>query len=439
MIRFLTAGESHGKCLTLIVEGVPAGLQLSAQDIDRDLKRRQMGYGRGGRMKIESDKAGITAGVRHGVTLGHPIAVAIQNKDWENWQEVMSLERMDTGTGGQEEGADTPAYASQAGMPVPPMASVGALSHRAVTRPRPGHADLAGGIKYHHKDLRNVLERASARETAARVAAGAIAKRLLAEFGIYVTSFVIQIGDIGIPARDHMPSSFLDPRLQSGSTSPHPSSKGGFEEIQARLDNSPLRCPDSDVERRMMEAIDAAKDEGDSLGGVFQVVAYNVPPGVGSHAHWDRRLDARIAYAVMGIPAIKGVEIGLGFGAARKRGSQVHDEIYYEAGRGFFRKTNNAGGTEGGISNGEAIVVKAAMKPIPTLSRPLNSVDFISKEPFQASKERADVCAVPAAGVVGEAVVAIEIANALLEKFGGDSVLEIKHSFEAYMDYIAGF
>ena len=405
MIRFLTAGESHGQCLTLVVEGVPAGLQLSAQDIDRDLKRRQIGYGRGGRMKIEKDRAEITAGVRTGVTLGSPVAVTIRNRDWENWQEVMSPEasadpgeRGDTGT-------------------------------REITRPRPGHADLAGGIKYHHKDLRNVLERASARETAARVAAGAIAKRLLAEFGIRVMSFVIQIGGIGISSQmggtgilacDYMPSSLSE-----------------VEEFQKRLENSPLRCPDPDAERRMMEAIDAAKDEGDSLGGVFQVMAFNVPPGLGSHVHWDRRLDARIAYAVMSIPAIKGVEIGLGFEAAQRRGSQVHDEIYYEAGSGFYRRTNNAGGTEGGISNGEAIVVKAAMKPIPTLSRPLSSVDFISKETFQASKERADVCAVPAAGVVGEAVVAVEIANALLEKFGGDSISELKRSFEAYMDYVS--
>ena len=402
MIRFLTAGESHGKCLTLVVEGVPAGLQLSAQDIDRDLKRRQMGYGRGGRMKIEKDRAEITAGIRAGVTLGSPIAVTIRNRDWENWREVMSPER------GEREDAEM----------------------QKVTRPRPGHADLAGGIKYHHKDLRNVLERASARETAARVAAGAITKCLLAEFGIYVTSFVIQIGGVGIPACDYMPLSFESPPLEKGG-------KGGFQGFQQQLENSPLRCPDPDAERRMMETIDAAKDEGDSLGGVFQVVVYNVPPGLGSHVHWDRRLDARIAYAVMSIPAIKGVEIGLGFEAAQRRGSQVHDEIYYEAGSGFYRRTNNAGGTEGGISNGEAIVVKVAMKPIPTLSRPLSSVDFISKETFQASKERADVCAVPAAGVVGEAVVAVEIANALLEKFGGDDISELKYGFEAYMDYLA--
>jgi len=396
MIRFLTAGESHGKCLTLVMEGVPAGLRLSAQDMNRDLERRQMGYGRGGRMKIESDKAQILAGIRAGVTLGTPIAVTIQNKDWENWREIMSPEERNTETSGQED-----------------------RETRKVTRPRPGHADLAGGIKYGHKDLRNVLERASARETAARVAAGAIAKRFLSEFDIYVLSFVIQIGDCSA-APQGMPSSLSE-----------------VEELQERLENSPLRCPDPDAESFMMQAIDEAKTDGDSLGGVFQVVVLNAPPGLGSHVHWDRRLDARIAYAVMGIPAIKGVEIGLGFEVARRRGSQVHDEIYYEPDTGFYRRTNNAGGTEGGISNGEAVVVKAVMKPIPSLSQPLNSVDFISKERFQAARERADVCAVPAAGVVGEAVVAIEIANAFLEKFGGDSVLEIKRNFDSYMDYVS--
>ncbi len=400
MIRFLTAGESHGKCLTLVVEGVPAGLNLSAQDMNRDLERRQMGYGRGGRMKIESDKALITSGIRAGVTLGSPIAVTIQNRDWENWREIMSPEKRDAEMGGR-----------------------GDAEMRRVTRPRPGHADLAGGIKYHYKDLRNVLERASARETAARVAAGAVAKCLLGEFDIYVASFVIQIESCSA-APQPMPSSSAF-------------SYSWFEEFQEQLENSPLRCPDPDAERRMMAAIDAAKDEGDSLGGVFQVVAFNVPPGLGSHVHWDRKLDARIAYAVMSIPAIKGVEIGLGFEAAHRKGSQVHDEIYYEPDNGFYRRTNNAGGTEGGITNGEAIVVKAAMKPIPSLSRPLKSVDFISKEAFQASKERADVCAVPAAGVVGEAMVAIEIANAFLEKFGGDNIPEMKRNFDAYMDYVS--
>lgn len=392
MIRFLTAGESHGKCLTLIVEGVPAGLQLSAADINTDLERRQMGYGRGGRMKIESDKAEITAGVRAGVTLGSPIALTIQNKDWENWQKVMSAESV------EEDEAEA----------------------RKVTNPRPGHADLAGGIKYGHKDLRNVLERASARETAARVACGAIAKRILSEFNVHVISFVRQIGGVGVLLEDFL---FLG--------------NDELEEIRERSENSPVRCPDPHAGKQMMEAIDAAKETGDSLGGIFQVVAFNIPPGLGSHVHWDRKLDARIANAVMSIPAIKAVEMGLGFEAARRRGSQVHDEIYYDAGRGFYRKTNNAGGTEGGISNGEPIIVRAAMKPIPTLSQPLDSVDFISKEPFKASKERSDTCAVPAAGVVGEAVVAIEITNALLEKFGGDSVTELKRNFDAYMEYVS--
>ncbi|MFC1713139.1 chorismate synthase [Candidatus Poribacteria bacterium] len=392
MIRFLTAGESHGKCLTLILEGVPAGLQLSAADINVDLKRRQMGYGRGGRMKIESDRAEITAGVRAGVTLGSPIALTIQNRDWENWQKVMS----------------------------PESVAAEEVETRSVTRPRPGHADLAGGIKYGHKDLRNVLERASARETAAKVACGAIAKRILSEFDIRVMSFVRQIGGTGLLLADFL---FLK--------------SDDFEKLREQVESSPVRCPDPDAEKGMMEAIDAAKEAGDSLGGIFQVVAFNVPPGLGSHVHWDRRLDTRVAGAVMGIPAIKAVEIGLGFEVARRRGSQAHDEIYYEAGRGFYRKTNNAGGTEGGISNGEPIIVRAAMKPIPTLSQPLDSVDFISKEPFKASKERSDACAVPAAGVVGEAVVAIEIANALLEKFGGDSIEELKRNYESYMDYVS--
>jgi chorismate synthase len=393
MIRFLTAGESHGKCLSLIIEGVPAGLLLSAQDINNDLARRQIGYGRGGRMKIESDKAEITAGVRAGITLGSPIAVTIQNKDWENWQDVMS--------------------------------SDSEISDRrdsvAVTKPRPGHADLAGGIKYHHRDLRNVLERASARETATRVAVGAVAKRILEEISIFVTSFVIQIGECSV----------CDLQLQDLS------SKEALKEFQERLDNSPLRCPGPETEKCMIKAIDSAKNAGDSIGGIFQVMVFNVIPGLGSHVHWDRKLDARIAYALMSIPAIKGVEFGLGFESAKRKGSQVHDEIFYKSGTGFYRKTNNAGGLEGGITNGENIVVKAVMKPIPTLSSPLRSIDFISKEPFLAAKERSDVCAVPAAGVVGEAMVAIEVANAVLEKFGGDNISEMKQAFKAYMDYLS--
>lgn len=367
-------------------------MQLSASDINIDLQRRQMGHGRGGRMKIESDKAEITSGVRAGITLGTPIAITIQNKDWENWQKVMS----------------------------PDEVEIEEVEAKSVTRPRPGHADLAGGIKYRHKDLRNILERASARETAARVACGAIARRILSEFGIHVASFVRIIGGVGLHLERY---TILN--------------RDDFSELREQLENSPVRCPDPDAEKQMMEAIDVAKEAGDTVGGIFQVMAFDVPPGLGSHVHWDRKLDARIAQAVMSIPAIKAVEMGLGCGVARRRGSRVHDEIYYDDSKGFYRKTNNAGGTEGGISNGETIVVRAAMKPIPTLSQPLDSVDFISKEPFKASKERSDACAVPAAGIVGEAVVAIEIANAFLEKFGGDSISELRSNFDSYIDYIS--
>ncbi len=389
MLRFLTAGESHGKCLTVIIDGIPSGVRLSREDIDRDLKRRQMGYGRGGRMQIECDSAEITAGVRAGLTLGSPIAINIQNKDWENWHEIMSIELHTD------------------------------IEQKKITRPRPGHADLAGGIKYHHKDLRNILERASARETAARVAAGAIAKRLLEEFNIFILSYVIQIGDIKANERQFQCRN-----------------KNEFLTIVEKLDNSPLRCPDKYSEDLMIKAIETAKNEGDSLGGIFQVMAFNVPIGLGSCMHWDRRLDARIAYAVMSIPAIKGVEIGLGFDSSKLKGSAVHDEIFYSD-NGFYRETNNAGGIEGGMSNGQTIVIKAGMKPIPTLCRPLRSVDIITKEPFLASKERSDICAVPSAGVVGEAVVAIEIANAFIEKFGGDNIDELKDNYNNYMVYVS--
>ncbi|MGQ9609391.1 MAG: chorismate synthase [bacterium] len=390
MLRYLTSGESHGKCLTVIIDGVPSGIRLSRDDIDRDLRRRQLGYGRGKRMQIECDTAEITAGVRAGLTLGSPIAINIQNRDWENWHEIMSIE---------ETTAD--------------------IEQKKITRPRPGHADLAGGIKYRHKDLRNILERASARETAARVSAGAIAKRILEEFNIYILSFVIQIGSVK--------STNVELQFKN---------RHEFYTFNEELDNSPLRCPDKYAEELMVKAIDNARNEGDSLGGIFQVMVFNVPIGLGSCMHWDRRLDARIAGAVMSIPAIKGVEIGLGFDSSKLRGSQVHDEIFY-SGNGFYRDTNNAGGIEGGMSNGETIVIKAGMKPIPTLSQPLRSVDFITKEPFFASKERSDVCAVPAAGIVGEAVVAIEIANAFLEKFGGDSLQELKDNFNAYITYVS--
>jgi len=402
MIRFLTAGESHGKCLSLIVEGVPAGLCLSADDINRDLRRRQIGYGRGNRMEIETDTAEITAGVRNGVTLASPISVIIQNKDWENWKDIMSIE--DKGDS--------------------------SISDRSFSRPRPGHADFAGGIKYNQKDLRNILERASARETATRVAVGAIAKKILDETNVFVTSFVTQIGKCSIA---NVWQFMEDARCLQFK------SKIDFLRFQERIDSSPVRCPEPEAEKQMIEEIDSTKNSGDSIGGVFQVMAFNVPVGLGTHVHWDRRLDARIAYALMSIPAIKGVEFGLGFELAKRKGSKVHDEIFYDSEKGFYHRTNNAGGIEGGISNGETIVVKAVMKPIPTLTNPLKSVDLISKEPFMAFKERSDVCAVPSAGVVAEAMVAVELANAMLEKFGSDSISEIKQAFKSYMEYIAKY
>ncbi len=404
MLSFQTAGESHGKCLTAILTGIPAGLQLLAEDIDRDLRRRQHGYGRGGRMKIESDRVEITAGVRNGVTLGSPISLTIRNRDWENWQKVMS--------------------------PNPDAVTDVAT----VTRPRPGHADLAGGIKYNHKDLRNVLERASARETAAKVAVGAVAKRLLKEFGISIISFVVEIGGI----RASLLSQGSGGGTEAAATMSRQSSVATDNAmIDSNFDGSPLRCPDAEAEQEMMKAIDEAKENGDTLGGVAQIVASGIPVGLGSHIQWDRRLDARLAGAVMGIPAIKGIEFGLGFDVARRPGSQIHDEIKYdEKERRFDRTTNNAGGIEGGISNGEPIVIRAAMKPIPSLRKPLQSVDFISKKPFEATKERADVCAVPAAGVVAEAATAIELANAMIEKFGGDSLNEMRRNYEGYMEYV---
>jgi chorismate synthase len=400
MLSFLTAGESHGKCLTAILVGMPAGLPLLASDIDSELKRRQAGYGRGGRMKIESDRVEITAGVRDGVTLGSPISLTIQNRDWENWQKVMS----------------------------PDPGAV--LDRKTVTRPRPGHADLAGGIKYNHKDLRNVLERASARETAARVAIGAVAKCLLKEFSIYIISLVVEIGGIKAKIEDIEINDIEKKDKQDLDLS--------LRQDQGKLyDNSPLRCPDSEAEQKMMKAIDDAGKNGDTLGGVVEIIATGVPVGLGTYAQWDRRLDTRLAGAIMGIPAIKGVEIGLGFESARRLGSQVHDEIKYDdTEKRFYRTTNNAGGIEGGISNGEPIIIRAAMKPIPSLRRPLQSVDFISKKLFEATKERADVCAVPAAGVVAEAVVAIELANAMIEKFGGDCLSEMRKNYEAYVEYV---
>lgn len=380
MLRFLTAGESHGPALTAIVEGMVSGLPITQNYINEQLARRQMGYGRGGRMKIEQDQAQFLSGVRGGFTTGSPITLQIINKDWANWSEVMA-----PGTEANVE-------------------------ERVVTRPRPGHADLAGAIKYNHQDIRNILERSSARETAARVAVGTMARCLLEELGVKILGFLQRVGPVEIAKDiDLVP-----------------------EELQKITSQSQLLCPDKQAEAAMIKEIDYAKNSGDSLGGVFEIRAYGLPPGLGSHVQWDRKLDSRLAGALMGIQAIKGVEIGLGFEAASVPGSQVHDEIRYATESGFYRSTNRAGGIEGGITNGEPVVVRAAMKPIPTLYKPLLSVDIKTKETFDASVERSDVCAVPAACVVGEAVVAWEIANIITEKFGGDSLVELKERFDQW-------
>lgn len=383
MLRYLAAGESHGPELTAIVEGLPAGVPLTEQFINTQLARRQGGYGRGGRMQIEKDKVRLTAGVRGGLTTGAPVCLVVENRDWENWSDVMSpLENARTDL-------------------------------RTVTKPRPGHADLSGAIKYNHRDVRNILERASARETAVRVAAATVGRSLAQQFGIEITGHVIRIGSI------------------AASTS-----NMSLEEIKRNSAVSELMCADRDSEEMMKKEIDNAKQDGDSLGGVFEIIVTGIPVGLGSYVQYDRKLDARLAQAVMSIQAIKGVEIGVGFQAAELPGSQVHDELFYDPSRGFYRETNRAGGIEGGITNGEPVIIRAAMKPIPTLYKPLRSVDLLTKEPYEASVERSDVCAVPAAAVVGEAVVAFEIARALVEKFGGDSLEEMKRNYDSYIDYV---
>jgi chorismate synthase len=383
-LRFVTSGESHGPRLTAIVEGIPAGLPLLAEDVDHDLARRQRGYGRGGRMKIETDRVEFVGGVRGGETLGGPIAMSVVNRDHGNW-----LDRMAPGP-----------------MPATP---------EALTRPRPGHADLAGGLKYDRHDLRDVLERASARETASRTAVGAVCRKLLGALGIDVFAHVVAIGAVDARALDLPPA-----------------------EIRSRSRASDLSCADPDAEPAMRAAILAAAHAGDTLGGTFEVVATGVPPGLGSHVQWDRKLDGRLAQALMSIHAIKGVEIGLGFGAARVRGSEVHDPIGYEAG-GFTRPSNRAGGLEGGITNGMPVVCRAAMKPIATLKKALPSVDVRTKEPFEAAFERSDVCAVAAASVVGEAMVAVTLAEALLEKLGGDSLRELGDNLASYRRRLAEY
>ena len=385
-IRFLTAGESHGRGLVCIIEGLPANLELSSEYINRELERRQRGYGRGGRMKIEKDSVQILSGVRFGKTLGGPIALFIENRDWENWKEKMAVE------------GERPETA------VP------------FTRPRPGHADLAGGIKYNQRDLRNILERASARETACRVALGAVCKRFLEELGVFVGSYVVSIGPVSPPIEEQD----LIKRYQLA-------------------EQSELRFPDPSKDKDFVELINRAKEMGESLGGVFEVFAVGVPPGLGSHVHWDRKLDGRIAQAMMSIQAIKGVEIGLGFEASKRFGSEVHDEIGYREGEGYFRYSNNLGGLEGGITNGMPIIVRCAMKPIPTLTKPLRSVDVLTKEEVRAGKERTDVVAVPAASVVGESALALVLADAFLEKLGGDFMEEIKERYRIYLEHVKSF
>jgi len=383
LLRYLTAGESHGPVLTAIVEGMPSGLPLTEEYINRQLVRRQGGYGRGARMKIESDAVRFLSGVRGGLTLGSPITLQVENKDWANWAEIMS-----PGSGAR-------------------------VDERTVTRPRPGHADLAGAIKYRHRDIRNVLERSSARETAARVVVGSAARRLLEELGIKIIGQVVLIGSLAADVENLSP-----------------------EELEARLAGSQLLCADPGAEQRMIAKIDRARETGDSLGGIFEIRVFGVPAGLGSYVQWDRKLDGRLAAALMSIQAVKGVEVGLGFAAAGQMGSHVQDEIFHDRRRGFYRQTNRAGGIEGGVTNGETLVLRAAMKPIPTLYRPLRSVDLITKEPFEASVERSDVCAVPAACVIGEAVVAWELARACLEKCGGDSLAELKDNWDQYLSYL---
>jgi len=391
MLRFLTAGESHGKALVAIVEGVPAGLTIDLDAITHELRRRQTGYGRGRRMAIESDRAEPLSGIRHGDTTGGPIALLIPNKDWENWQRTMHVE------------ADMPAGASGADRP-------------AVTRPRPGHADLAGFVKYGHEDMRNVLERASARETAARVAVGAIARQLLRAVGTEIASHVVSIGS----------ASIADALALT------------FDDIRSIPSDAALRCSDAAVEERMIAEIDRARDAGDTMGGSFEVIAHGVPPGLGTYVQWDRKLDGRLAQALMSIPAIKAVGIGLGPTVADLPGSRVHDEILPKIDRprdepmAVRRPTNNAGGLEGGVTNGEDVRLTAFMKPISTLMKPLRSVDLATMTESPATVERSDVCAVPAAAVVGEAMVAFVLADALVEKFGGDSMEELVANWDAF-------
>jgi chorismate synthase len=383
MLRWLTAGESHGPQLTVVIEGLPAGLAISEDDLRKDLARRQGGHGRGGRQKIETDFARIVSGVRGGFTIGSPVTLVLENKDHANWTAEMT-------------------------------ASTEGFAPKPVTRLRPGHADLAGALKYGHTDVRNVLERSSARETATRVAAGAVARKLLSTFGVEIFSFTQSIGrtDIGFEGVDVDTVTVAD------------------------IEASPVRCPDPDASRRMVADIDEVAERGDTLGGTFRIVARGVPLGLGSYVHWDRKLDGRLAQAVLSINAIKGVEFGAGFEGAARPGSEFHDQIDYADGR-FRHLTNRAGGLTGGVTNGEPIDLRVAIKPISTMKKPMQSIDLNTKEKVEAHYERSDVCVVPAAGVIGEAVVALTLTDAFLEKFGGDSMAELERNYRSYMESIA--
>ncbi|MET3696113.1 chorismate synthase [Bacillus oleivorans] len=390
-MRYLTAGESHGPKLTAIIEGLPAGLSLTAEDVNQELARRQKGYGRGRRMQIEKDQVEISSGIRHGYTLGSPVTLTVENNDWKHWTKIMGIEPLS-----EKDESEV---------------------KRKITRPRPGHADLNGGIKYGHRDLRNVLERSSARETTVRVAVGAVAKKLLKELGIDIVGHVKEIAGIKADVPEGLSVSKL-------------------KEI---TEDSPVRCYDPEASRKMMEAIDDAKKNGDSIGGVVEVIVEGMPAGIGSYVHYDRKLDAKLAGAVMSINAFKGVEFGLGFEMAKIPGSQVHDEIIWNETEGYKRRTNRLGGFEGGMTTGMPIVVKGVMKPIPTLYKPLQSVDIETKEPFSASIERSDSCAVPAAAVVMEHVVAWELASSLLEHFSSDQMKYLQESVKEYREYTRNF
>ncbi|MCX6632741.1 MAG: chorismate synthase [Candidatus Solibacter sp.] len=390
MLRFETAGESHGECLVATINGLPAGIPISTETVNRELWRRQQGYGRGGRMKIETDRAEIVAGVRHSRTIGSPLAILIRNKDWQNWTQALPVEDIE---GGEDQ-------------------------RKPVTRPRPGHADLAGAIKYNFHDARYILERASARETTARVAVGAVAKALLGEFGIQVLSHAIAVGPV---------------RLER---------TADWDELVelSRRDEILLGCVDAATELRMKEVVDQAYRTGDTVGGVFEVVARGLPVGLGSHVTWDSRLDGRLAQAIVSIQAVKGVEVGFAAVGAASMGSQVQDTIHYDReGRRFTRGANRAGGLEGGITNGQDVLVRGMLKPISTLRRPLESVDLVTREATLAAYERSDVCVVPAAGVIGEAMVAIVLAQAFLEKFGGDSLTETRRNFDGYREQVKDY